>query len=48
MRDSLGNAFILTAAHEAPVPENKNILVLSPIVLALCSYREVPKIMPAY
>ena len=23
VRDSLGNSFILTAAHEAPVPENK-------------------------
>ena len=45
---SLGNSFILTAAHEAPVPENKYMLVLCPIIPAICSYREVPKIMPAY
>ena len=52
VRDSLGNAFTLTAACEAPVPENKIFsLVLSPIIPALFLYREVPiipKIMPAY
>ena len=45
-RDSVGNAFTLTAAHEAPVPENKTFSFYP----RLFSYREVPiipKIMPA-